>query len=72
MGDLLGSIGTAIVNLCNFVVDFFADIVYMIRLTGKFLLAVPNYLAWLPSWLISSIMTIFAIVVIYKILGREG
>lgn len=72
MGDLLSSIGNAIVNLCTFVVDFFGDLVYMIKLTGKFLVAVPGYLSWLPSGLVASIMTIFAIVVIYKILGREG
>lgn len=72
MIDFLSAIGDAIVSVINFVISFFSDLVYMIQLTGKFVLAIPSYFSWLPPELLASITTIFFIVVIYKILGREG
>lgn len=72
MVQFLSAIGDAIVSAINFVISFFGDVVYMIQLTGKFLLAIPSYLSWLPPSLVASIMTIIAIVVVYKVIGREG
>lgn len=66
------SIGNAIVTIFQFIVSFFQDLVYIIGLTGSILLKIPEYFAWLPSSLLSLLVTIFGIVVIYKIMGREG
>lgn len=72
IADFLQAIGNAIVAAIDFVVGFFQDIVYIIQLTGKVLVQIPSYFSWLPAELLAIILTIFAVVVIYKILGREG
>lgn len=72
IADFLQAIGNAIVAGIDFVVGFFQDIVYIIQLTGKVLAQIPSYFSWLPAELLAIILTIFAVVVIYKILGREG
>lgn len=65
-------IGSAIESVISFVISFFQDVVYLIALTGRFLAQIPTYFAWLPSPLLALIVSIFAVVVLYKVLGREG
>lgn len=65
-------IGDAIVAAFDFLISFFGDLVYIVQLTGKFLLQIPSYFSWLPGELLAILGIIFAIVVIYKIMGREG
>lgn len=59
-------------SLIDFVIGLVEDIVYVVKLTGSFVVKVPDYFSWLPVPVVASIVTIFAIVVVYKILGREG
>lgn len=63
-------------NVLSSVIDWFIqlleDLFYMIKLLVQFLVNIPSYFSWLPSGVITIIVTIFGIVVIYKILGREG
>lgn len=61
-----------VTSLVDFVIGFITDLVYVVTLVGQFVLKVPSYFAWLPSPAITMIVTVFGIVVIYKILGREG
>lgn len=68
----LRGIGNAIVAVFDFIIGFFQDLIYIIQLTGKFLLQIPSYFSWLPSELLSMLVVLFGIVVIYKIMGREG
>lgn len=70
--DFLVGIGDAIVSLWDFIIGFFEDLVYIIQLTGKFVLNIPSYFAWMPGEIVTLIIMIFSIVVIYKVLGREG
>lgn len=65
-------IGRAITGAFDFVVSLFSDIVYMIQLTGKFVGQLPTYFSWMPAEISALLLILFAIVVIYKILGREG
>lgn len=65
-------IGNAIVAAFDFVISFFQDLIYMIQLLGKFFAQLPSYFSWLPAELLGSLLLLFSIVVIYKILGREG
>lgn len=65
-------IGNAIVSVFDFVISFFQDLIYIIQLLGRFLSQLPNYFSWLPADILALLLTLFAIVVIYKILGREG
>lgn len=69
---LLKNIGKIITTIVSFVISFFKDLVYVIELTGKFLAQLPSYFSWLPTELLTILLVIFSIVVIYKILGREG
>lgn len=70
--NFLKSIVDAITTAINFVVDFISDIVYIIEIVGKTVIEIPSYFGWLPTAAVTLIVTIFGIVVIYKITGREG
>lgn len=65
-------IGDAIVAVFDFIVSFFGDLIYVIQLLGKVIAGVPSYFLWLPAELVALLVTLLLIVVIYKILGREG
>lgn len=68
----LRGIGSAIVSAFDFIIGFFQDLIYIIQLTGKFLLQIPAYFSWMPVEVVSLLVVLFGIVVIYKIMGREG
>ena len=70
--SFLRGIGSAIVAVFDFVIGFFQDLIYIIQLIGKFVVQIPIYFYWMPSQLRSMLVLVFAIVVIYKIMGREG
>lgn len=75
MDAILGffkGIGDAIISVFDFVISFFGDVVYIVQLTGKFLVQIPTYFSWLPAPLLGIVVAVFGIVVIYKIMGREG
>lgn len=55
----------------GFLLDLAADIVYITQLTAKAVSAIPSYFTWLPPQVLALLLTIFGVVVIYKILGRE-
>ena len=59
-------------SLVDFVIGFIEDLVYVVKLVGQFVLKIPSYFAWLPSQAVTMVVTVFGIVVVYKILGREG
>lgn len=69
--DFLSSIGSAILAGIDFLVSFFEDLVYIIQLTGRFLAQLPTFFSWLPTPVVSVLLTTFAIVVVYKIAGRD-
>lgn len=61
----------AIGQIIDFIIDFFADLVFVITTLGQFILEIPGYFVWLPGEIIALILTVFSIVVIYMILGRH-
>ena len=61
-----------ILTLLDVVLSFFSDIMYMLGLLVGFSYNLDSILAFLPSPFVSSLVLVFGIVVIYKILGREG
>lgn len=69
--DFLSGIGDFFVGLGQFVVGLFEDIVLVVRLTGKLLLSIPDYFAWLPPSALALVVVIFGVVVVYKVLGRD-
>lgn len=70
--DFLEGLWTLVSSVYDFVVGFFEDVVYIIQLTAAFVAKIPDYFSWLPPEALVLVVSIFAIVVIYKVLGREG
>lgn len=68
----LKDIFNGIIMLVDFVISFIKDIVYLISLTAEFVGKIPSLFSWLPTEALSLIVIAFGIVVVYKVLGREG
>ena len=62
----------AITGAIDFLIGFIEDIVYIVKITGEFVLEIPNYLSWLPAPVLVIVVVVFGVVVIYKVMGREG
>lgn len=75
MSDVIKGINTIvdfIRGLIDFVVNLVQDLIYVVQLLAETVVKLPSYFGWLPAGVVALLVTIFAIVVIYKILGREG
>lgn len=48
------------------------DLAYIHRITWNFLLNIQEYFSFLPSPYITILIALFSIVVVYKVMGREG
>lgn len=72
IANFFTGVADVVTSLIDFVVGVVSDLVYVVTLCNEFVMKIPTYFAWLPTPVITVIVTIFAIVVIYKILGREG
>lgn len=70
--DFFATLGEIITTVVDFVIQLFKDLLFMLQLLAKFVVSIPDYFAWLPAGVVAVIVVIFSIVVIYKILGREG
>lgn len=70
--DFFAGIASGVTAAIEFLSGLIEDLVYMVGLLGQFIVQIPDYLSWLPSGVAAIFITIFSIVVIYKILGREG
>lgn len=69
---ILEGIGRFALSIGSFVISFFQDVVYLIFTTGRLLVELPGYIFWMPSYFRTYLLFIFGIVVLYKIMGREG
>lgn len=72
VGKVVQDIGNFFSTVIDFVISFVEDVVYVIKLTAETVAKIPDYFDWLPSSVVAIIVSAFAIVVIYKVLGREG
>lgn len=70
--EFFEAIGNAITAVIDFVIGLFQDLVYMVTLLVKVVANFPSYFSWLPAPVIALLVSLVAIIVIYKILGREG
>lgn len=70
--DFFETIGGYISTAWDFLVDFFKDTLELITLVGETVLKLPDYLSFLPERLLVPLLALFTVVVLYKILGREG
>lgn len=69
--EFLNSIADMFLSLWDFVIDFFEDIAYVVKLVTSFVVGIPDYFSWLPVEILSLIVAIFGVAIIYKVLGRE-
>lgn len=69
--DFISGIGNGIKAIVDFAINFFEDIAYIIKLTAEFVVKIPEYLSFLPAPVLAVFVSIFSVVVIYKVLGRE-
>lgn len=65
-------IGDAVIAAIDFLLSFIQDVAYVVELTANFVAEIPTYLSFLPAPVVAMVVSIFAVVVIYKVLGREG
>lgn len=71
--DFFTGIIDGLVAIVKFVIDTIKDIVHMVQLVGETMLKIPDLLSgFLPAEVVTAVLLIFGVVVIYKILGREG
>lgn len=59
-------------SVFDFLIGLVEDIVYVIKLCTSFVTKIPAYFAWLPSEAVAIVVVIFSVVVLYKVMGREG
>lgn len=72
ISDAISSIVGFLDTIWTFVKDFTADTFEMIKLVGETVAKIPDYFSWLPAEVVAPLIVLFSVVVIYKILGREG
>lgn len=65
-------IGTAITNVIDFLVSLVMDLVWLVQTLAWAMAQVPLMIAWLPTKIHALILTLFGIVMLYKLIGREG
>lgn len=65
-------IGDIIVSVVDFVISFFSDLGWIINTLLWAVDAIPGMLSWIPDEILVIIMITVSVVVIYKIMGREG
>lgn len=69
--EFINSIVNMLLSLWDFVIDFFEDIAYVVKLVSSFVVGIPDYFSWLPAEILALIVAIFGVAIIYKVLGRE-
>lgn len=70
--DFFIAISEPVLVLIDWVTGFIADIAYMIAMLHAFMSYIPSFFAWLPASISVFIITAFTIVIVYKVIGREG
>lgn len=72
MLDFFKGFGEILSGIIDFVIGLVEDLVYTVQLVGSVVARIPSYFSWIPAPVLAIIISIFAVVVIYKIIGREG
>lgn len=70
--DFLSGIGDAIISVFDFIIAFFKDFISFLRLLAGVPEIIENFLFWFPVDLLPFVLLLFGVIILYKILGREG
>lgn len=55
----------------NFIIQFFTEVVYLIKLLGSVIINMPSYFVWLPATITVLIILAISIIVVLRVLGRD-
>lgn len=69
--EFFEKIGSFFNTVINLVVTVFEDIIFVMKLMFDTLSNFSMYVSWLPSAVISVVITGITVVVIYKVVGRD-
>ncbi len=72
IGNLLQNIVTFFSSVWDFILNLINEIVFLVQSLAKVVVTIPSYFTWLPSGVLATLLVIIAVVVIYKVMGREG
>lgn len=72
MLDILNNILELLYTFFSSVGTLLADIVMLIGKVTKTVLYIPSLMTWLPDSVSAILVSTFGVVVVYKVLGREG
>lgn len=70
--DFFQGIADVITGVVSFVISLFKDLISMIMMLWDVVANIPAYFSWLPGEIIALLVALISVVVMYKILGREG
>lgn len=70
--DAVNDIVDFISLIFDFIKGLIEDIVNLTTTVSDTVAKIPKFFEWMPDYLIVGVIALFSVVVIYKILGREG
>lgn len=70
--DFISGMGEAIITVFRYLLDTVMGLANVIKMLLYFTPKIPGYFEWLPAECLTILGVIFGVVVIYKIIGREG
>lgn len=65
-------IGAVILAVVEFVISLFSDLVWIINTLVWAVGEIPSLLSWIPGEILAILTITLSVVMIYKIMGREG
>lgn len=72
ISNTLTNIANFFVSVWEFITNLFKEIGMMVSFLGQIVTTVPNYFRWLPTSVLAVLILTFSIIIIYKVIGREG
>lgn len=70
--NFLKTLVDILVSLVRFIVQMVADLGNVVMLLTRTVLNLPLVLGFFPASCVGILLAIFSVVIIYKVLGREG
>lgn len=70
--DFLKGFADGVVAVFDFIIAFFKDFMQFLKLLATMPEKIAKWLSWIPPEIFALLGILFGIVILYKILGREG
>lgn len=69
--NFIKGIAKGIQTMVSFVADLVSDTAYLVSLLAEFVSDIPEYFSFFPAPILAMIGTIFTVVVVLRVLGRD-